>query len=839
MNVELIRALGRSPWLETHLARAGQSRILLRRLLEVAPALVEQAQATLPRAAELRHPALAPLVHHRAAGRLIEVAHRDVGTTSLGRLAGEGVLHLEALVLVVREAAGALAQALESTGLSHGALRPTKLRLLDSGEVMVTGFGVDGLIDAHLLGQGSLPVEWGRFRRTPARIERTTEADALALVRVIEVLVSVAQGSASQKTRVLNAIEGFEASPPASTRELSDGLGELLRELRGPKPAAFDASLYDPSGEPGPARLRRRTAVFEPTPEPTRTEREQPGAESPWGEATAETVGRESNRESTRTDVDQTRLLVDGGSALPPEIRVSTRPAERSTPSYRTTDTERGSSEEQAMLGEVLHGFRLVEVLSSGTYGHVFRGVHALLGHERAIKVVRAKFTGNEWVRRRVIREAERLLHLRHENLVEVHDLGLTPDQRPFIVMELLRGQNLAELVRGLGPRPPAEAMLLVREIAKGLLVLHGQGIVHRDLKPANVMLVEGQGRLLVKVLDLGVARAAGETEATQLTRPSELIGTPAYMAPEQIEQPSEAGPAADQYALGLVWYALLAGAPPFTGDPYAVIERQRTEAPVPLETPEWPIIARLLSKDPALRYPSVAELIQEIDARLGTGSHAARPEVGPLNRALLVFFGVVIMVALVAVGWALSREPVEMVGEASSAPIPTSPALPAVAASPAPTAPTASPSPAEVVEALEAEEVVPPPRKTAAPRSPPPTASPQAPRGRVAVLAWLRAHHFRAEDVALLVPDSSDLDAPGLEVRLTKAEISPGLLKARLDRVLAKLRRASSALPLDDIAPLEQRYLALRNRAKAPADPGALNREIEQLEAELDRLAP
>lgn len=124
----------------------------------------------------------------------------------------------------------------------------------------------------------------------------------------------------------------------------------------------------------------------------------------------------------------------------------------------------------------------------------------------------------------------------------------------------------------------------------------------------------------------------------------------------------------------------------------------------------------------------------------------------GPLNRALLVFFGVVIMVALVAVGWALSREPVEMVGEASSAPT-TSPALPAVAASPAPTVPTASPSPAEVVEALEAEEVVPPPRKTAAPRSPPPTASPQAPRGRVAVLAWLRAHHFRAEDVALLLP--------------------------------------------------------------------------------------
>jgi len=838
VSLELIRALGRSPWLETHLARAGQGRLLLRRLLEVSPALIEQAQATLPRAADLSHPALAPLVHHRAAGRTIEVAHLDVGTTSLGRLAGEGVLHLEALVLVVREAAGALAQALESTGLSHGALRPTKLRILDSGEVTVTGFGIDGLIDTHLLAQGSLPVAWGRFRRTPARIERTTEADALALVRVIEVLVSGAEGSAAQKTRVLNAIEGFEASPPPSTRELSDRLGELLRALRGPsnKAVAFDASLFDPSAEPGPARLRRRTAVFESGGEPTRSA-------AAWSETTAETVGRES----TSTDVDQTRLLVDGGSALPPEIRVSPR----SEPSYRTAATDRGGAEENAMLGQVLHGFRLVEVLSSGTYGHVFRGVHALLGHERAIKVVRAKFTGNEWVRRRVIREAERLLHLRHENLVEVHDLGLTTDQRPFIVMELLRGQNLAELVRALGPRPPGEAMVLVREIAKGLHVLHGQGIVHRDLKPANVMLVEGQGRLLVKVLDLGVARAAGETEATQLTRPSELVGTPAYMAPEQIEQPSEAGPAADQYALGLVWYALLAGAPPFTGDPYAVIERQRTEAPAPLDTPEWPLIARLLEKDPARRYPGVAELIQEIDARLGTGTQAARPEVGGLQRALLIFFGAVIVAALGAVGWVLGRLPLAetgtlptSAGAASASPAASASASLAASASASPVAsalPVPTVSPLEVVPEVEAEvdEVAPAPRRTPGPRTAPSSPSPTALRGRAAVLAWLRAHHFRAEDVPLLAPGAGGLDEPGLEERLTKAEISPALLKARLDRVLAKLKRASAALPLDDIAPIEQRYLALRNRSKAPADPGALNREIEVLEAELDRSAP
>ena len=133
------------------------------------------------------------------------------------------------------------------------------------------------------------------------------------------------------------------------------------------------------------------------------------------------------------------------------------------------------------MLGQVFHGFRLVELLSSGTYGHVFRAVHTLLGHARAIKIVRAKFTGNEWVRRRVIREAERLIELRHENLVEVHDVGLTADLRPFMVMELLEGSNLAELVVGHGPRSPEQAAFLVREICRGLEALHRVGIVHRD----------------------------------------------------------------------------------------------------------------------------------------------------------------------------------------------------------------------------------------------------------------------------------------------------------------------------------------------------------------------
>ncbi|MFO0724982.1 MAG: serine/threonine-protein kinase [Myxococcota bacterium] len=816
MPVELIRPLSRAPWLETHLAKVDGLRLVWRRLLDVEPELIAHARLVLPRAAELRHPAFATLVVHRIEAGAIEFGQTDVGERSLGRLAGEGSLPVEGLVLMARDAALALAAALASTGLSHGALRPTKLRLLESGELVVVGLGTDLFIDAHRARHQAEATDAALYRRGASPWPPATpEQDTYALARIVRGLLEQTQGSAAQRQRVVRDLGELEAA--TSPGELADRLGETLRGLRrlfGSSPAtsprkrgAFDLSGLD--GGPSPTPPRRSTAVFEDA-----------EAQPTQAESTSWTDGG--------TETDRTRPVIEAESAPPQPALVSSPSSPSSASSASAT------AEEAAMIGQILHGFRLEAPLSSGTYGHVFLGVHTLLGHVRAIKVVRAKFTGNEWVRRRVIREAERLLSLRHENLVEVHDLGLTPDQRPFIVMELLEGRNLAEIVRGEGPRPSEEAMFLVKEIARGLEVLHQHGIVHRDLKPANVMLVDVGGRVVVKVLDLGVARAAGEAEATQLTRANELVGTPAYMAPEQIEEPSAAGPAADQYALGALWYALLSGAPPFTGDPYRVIERQRREAPAPLPVPEWPWIARLLAKEPGQRFQSVSELRALLEARLAP---APPPPITPAWTQRLLLGAVVsaVLALCVAVGWSLSRESALPLPSSSPSASPSpSPSLPPAAASAPPpppvsappesSAPTATPSPAEVA----------PPRPTRAPPRASPT--PSGIHGRTLALAWLRTHHLRVEDLPALLPAGHGLDDPSIEEELERARITAPLLSARLERLLQKLRRASSALPLDDIAPIEQRYLGLKKRAKVEADLPALNLEVDALELDLDR---
>ena len=275
------------------------------------------------------------------------------------------------------------------------------------------------------------------------------------------------------------------------------------------------------------------------------------------------------------------------------------------------------------MSGEVLAGrYRLLGLLGRGGVGEVWRAEDLQLGRVVAVKVLRRLEGDALSSLERFRREARVTAQLSHPNVVATYDIGTTED-RAYLVMELVRGGDLAQLLRSHGLPPADEVADLAIQAARGLDAAHAAGIVHRDVKPANLLL-SSEGEL--KITDFGIARMAGTDQTGALTGPV-LLGTAAYLAPEQVRG-EPATPASDRYALGCVLYELLAGAPPYTGEPHEVLDGHVHREPVPVHElrPEVPagladLVMLLLAKDPAAR-PSTAA---EAEACLG----AAEPEAG------------------------------------------------------------------------------------------------------------------------------------------------------------------------------------------------------------------
>jgi serine/threonine-protein kinase len=205
--------------------------------------------------------------------------------------------------------------------------------------------------------------------------------------------------------------------------------------------------------------------------------------------------------------------------------------------------------------------------------------------------------------------EATILARLNHPHIATIYDL-VRSDTDLLMVMEYVRGETLDKLSQRLGPMPPEGAAYLVDSILSALEHAHRAGIVHRDMKPANVMVTEGGG---VKIMDFGIARVRG---AEQMTVDGRLMGTPAYMPPEQVLG-QEVDGRADLYSVGVVFYRLLTGALPFKADTaLAMMQRQIIEPPMPLSVhraalPEWcdTIVQRALAKDPEDRFQTAEEL--------------------------------------------------------------------------------------------------------------------------------------------------------------------------------------------------------------------------------------
>lgn len=212
---------------------------------------------------------------------------------------------------------------------------------------------------------------------------------------------------------------------------------------------------------------------------------------------------------------------------------------------------------------KVLDGkYALLRELGSGGAGTVYEAEHLLMGKRVAVKVLNAAAAQELDARARVVAEARAAARIAHANVVDIHDLGVTPEGIPYLVMELLEGETLAELVAR-GPLSPRHACELVLQLLSGLSAAHRKGIIHCDLKPANVMVTHPEPhQTQVKVLDFGVARPLvdGATQESSIA-----LGTPMYMAPEQVcGQPVDER--TDVYAASAILYVLLTGSDPFTG---------------------------------------------------------------------------------------------------------------------------------------------------------------------------------------------------------------------------------------------------------------------------------
>jgi serine/threonine protein kinase len=289
-------------------------------------------------------------------------------------------------------------------------------------------------------------------------------------------------------------------------------------------------------------------------------------------------------------------------------------------------------------------GFRLddkyviIRHLSTGGMGAVYEVEHAPLGKRLAAKVLLPELARRPRLLERFRREARAASATGHENIVEVTDLGQTPQRAPFLVMELLQGRTLgAELKKG--PISPERAVHVARQILSALAAAHSHGIVHRDLKPENIFLIKrGSDNDFVKVLDFGIAKMLDEVDDRELTQAGQVVGTPTYMAPEQAKGDKTIDGRADLYAVGAMLYRMVTGHRPFQGDSFNALlfaiaqgnpvrPRQHNPAISPLLES---VIGKAMAVDRSHRYQTAEELDEALAEEARTEERSLPKPVGP-----------------------------------------------------------------------------------------------------------------------------------------------------------------------------------------------------------------
>ncbi|MEM9490299.1 MAG: serine/threonine-protein kinase, partial [Myxococcota bacterium] len=266
--------------------------------------------------------------------------------------------------------------------------------------------------------------------------------------------------------------------------------------------------------------------------------------------------------------------------------------------------------------GTVLLGkYRLERQLGQGGMGIVALATHLHLNQPVAIKFLLPEFASTTQVVERFRREAEAAFKLRSEHVCRIYDVGTLESGAPFMVMEFMDGCDLGELLAKQGPPTPSLTVDFILQACEALAEAHSLGIIHRDIKPSNFFLTHrSDGSPLVKLLDFGISKAP-VAASQELTQTQNLLGTPAYMSPEQMRSSKEVDPRSDIWSLGIVLYQLMCGHRPFQAQAYSELCLQVAIDPVPPLPPGLlppgldVVVMRCLEKDPAQRFQNVGEL--------------------------------------------------------------------------------------------------------------------------------------------------------------------------------------------------------------------------------------
>ncbi len=294
------------------------------------------------------------------------------------------------------------------------------------------------------------------------------------------------------------------------------------------------------------------------------------------------------------------------------------------------------------LAGAIIGGkYKVLGLIGSGGMGTVWEGVHIALGTRVAIKFIKPQFAQQTEARARFEIEARAAAKLRTKHAVNVYDYGVTAEQLPYIVMEFLEGESLSDAIIERGALPEREVAQIIGQAARALAKAHAAGIVHRDLKPDNIFLARTDEPMeglpfVVKLVDFGIAKIFDEPAAPNEprramggpTREGTVIGTPNFMAPEQLAVGGAPGPLTDLWSLGACTFAAMTGRLPFEGDVLGDIVLKVCAAPIPAPSKVNPNVppgfdawfARACSRDPVRRFQSADELAQALAGVCGLG---------------------------------------------------------------------------------------------------------------------------------------------------------------------------------------------------------------------------
>ena len=285
------------------------------------------------------------------------------------------------------------------------------------------------------------------------------------------------------------------------------------------------------------------------------------------------------------------------------------------------------SREGGALIGVELGNYRVEAKIAEGGMGIIYRAVHTVIGRKAAIKVLSERYSNDQNMIKRLHREARAVNRIGHPSIVDIFDFGRTPDGRQYFAMEYLEGKSLAQLLESEEPPPWSLSQKVLVDTLDALGAAHDLGIVHRDVKPENILVIEKEGgEIQTKILDFGIAKSIGlGPEGEQLTRAGSVMGTPEYIAPEQIRGKQVDG-RADLYAMGVILYELVTGHRPFDSDKVMTLLMSHLRDPVPpidnrSGAPEQALAAipKAMAKKPEDRFQDAREFAQALGLSIGT----------------------------------------------------------------------------------------------------------------------------------------------------------------------------------------------------------------------------